>query len=81
MVLGGFRSFHVLVLTPPSCLKVKSYMCHLSKSHICTTSYLRAIHIATKKHNIITSFGLLSFKVINQQKAILLSMNASYVNY
>ena len=68
-------------LNLPSCLKVKSYLCHPSKSCIYTTSYLRAIHTATKKHNIITYFGLLSFSIINRLKAILLSMDASYVNY
>ena len=68
-------------LNLPSCLKVKSYLCHPSKSCIYTTSYLRAIHTATKKHNIITYFGLLSFSIVNRLKAILLSMDASYVNY
>ena len=68
-------------LNLPSCLKVKSYLCHPSKSCIYTTSYLRAIHIATKKHNIITYFGLLSFSIVNRLKAILLSIDASYVNY
>ena len=62
-------------LNLPSCHKVKSYLC------IYTTSYLRVIHIATKKHNIITYFGLLSFSIVNRLKAILLSVNASYVNY
>ena len=47
---------------PPSCLKMKSYLCHLSKSGIYTTFYLRAIHIV-KKHNIVTYFDLSSFKV------------------
>ena len=68
-------------LNLPSCLKVKSYLCHPSKSCIYTTSYLGAIHIATKKHNIITYFGLLSFSIVNRLKAILLSIDASYVNY
>ena len=68
-------------LNLPSCLKVKSYLCHPSKSCIYTTSYHRVIHIATKKHNIITYFGLLSFSIVNRLKAILLSVNASYVNY
>lgn len=49
-------------LNLPSCLKMKSYLCHFSKSGIYTTFYLRAIHIV-KKHNVVTYFGLLSFKV------------------
>ena len=74
---------HVTSKGPKSALlfKVKSYLCHPSKSCIYTTSYLTAIHTATKKHNIITYFGLLSFSIINPLKAILLSIHASYVNY
>lgn len=52
---------------------------------IYTIFYLGAVHIANEKHNIITYFGLLSFKLtvsnVNQQEVNLLNMDASYVNY
>ena len=57
-------------LNPFSCLKMKSYLCHLSKSLIYSNFHNETIRVATRKHKVITYFGLLSFKVTYLQSQL-----------
>ena len=76
-------TWHLRGLNLPSSFQTESYLCHLSKSRIYTTFYLREILIATRYYFIILVCWALKWLISNnnRQKTNLVNMDASYVNY